>query len=282
MVAGQQADCVPLRRRQARAARTLCSARGKPGRPGAQAHQPDGIPRHAPLVAGWREIAILFTENAPRAAGPLEPSTKDAGVVEEHIYEQRLTLVERALRRSEADHSGRYLRLRVRLGAGQRPHCLHRVERQRRQQLVDCAALHDLGGVRRGPSGHKPELQIANPRWSPDGKQIAFIGGIMSDEGSDWRRYLCRARDGRRRTSQPDTGPQELAELAALASFRKDSFHRRRSTAAPPLPRSIVPSRVVETLWTGDESLRAGDDALSTSSDGRTLAAIAQFLDARA
>lgn len=38
-------------------------------------------------------IAILFTENAPRAAGPLEPSTKDAGVVEEHIYEQRLTLV---------------------------------------------------------------------------------------------------------------------------------------------------------------------------------------------
>jgi len=31
---------------------------------------------------------------------------------------------------------------------------------------------------------HKPDLQIANPRWSPDGNQIAFIGGIMSDEGS--------------------------------------------------------------------------------------------------
>jgi len=27
------------------------------------------------------------------------------------------------------------------------------------------------------------ELQIAVPRWSPDGKAIAFIGGLMSDEG---------------------------------------------------------------------------------------------------
>jgi dipeptidyl aminopeptidase/acylaminoacyl peptidase len=27
-------------------------------------------------------------------------------------------------------------------------------------------------------------LQIAVPRWSPDGKQIAFIGGLMSDQGA--------------------------------------------------------------------------------------------------
>ena len=27
-------------------------------------------------------------------------------------------------------------------------------------------------------------LQIAVPRWSPDGKAIAFIGGLMSDQGS--------------------------------------------------------------------------------------------------
>jgi dipeptidyl aminopeptidase/acylaminoacyl peptidase len=29
----------------------------------------------------------------------------------------------------------------------------------------------------------KPKLQIAVPRWSPDGKRIAFIQGLMSDEG---------------------------------------------------------------------------------------------------
>ncbi len=29
----------------------------------------------------------------------------------------------------------------------------------------------------------RPKLQIAVPRWSPDGKRIAFIEGLMSDEG---------------------------------------------------------------------------------------------------
>jgi dipeptidyl aminopeptidase/acylaminoacyl peptidase len=30
---------------------------------------------------------------------------------------------------------------------------------------------------------YKPSLEIAVPRWSPDGKSIAFIQGLMSDEG---------------------------------------------------------------------------------------------------
>ena len=37
-------------------------------------------------------------------------------------------------------------------------------------------ALAEVAGALRG-------LQIAVPRWSPDGKQIAFIGGLMSDQG---------------------------------------------------------------------------------------------------
>src|SRR5207253_1583780 len=32
-------------------------------------------------------------------------------------------------------------------------------------------------------STYKPSLQVAVPRWSPDGKSIAFIEGLMSDEG---------------------------------------------------------------------------------------------------
>ena len=33
-------------------------------------------------------------------------------------------------------------------------------------------------------TGELHGLQIAVPRWSPDGKRIAFIGGLMSDQGS--------------------------------------------------------------------------------------------------
>ncbi len=50
---------------------------------------------------------------------------------------------------------------------------------------------------------HRPALQIASPRWSGDGKRIAYIGGIMSDEavtGGDV--YVVPASGGARRTSR--------------------------------------------------------------------------------
>ena len=44
---------------------------------------------------------------------------------------------------------------------------------------------------------HKPELQITLPRWSPDGKRIAFIGGLMSDQGITGGDIYVVARPGR-------------------------------------------------------------------------------------
>ncbi|HEX2776195.1 MAG TPA: hypothetical protein VHN10_06100, partial [Candidatus Acidoferrales bacterium] len=49
---------------------------------------------------GWspdsKTVALLFTENATRAAGPLVAETPDEGVVSEEFLEQRLTLVDPA------------------------------------------------------------------------------------------------------------------------------------------------------------------------------------------
>ncbi|MBT9333310.1 S9 family peptidase [Paracidobacterium acidisoli] len=49
-------------------------------------------------------------------------------------------------------------------------------------------------------------LQIAVPRWSPDGKQIAFIGGLMSDQGSTGGDiYVIPAAGGAPRDITPET-----------------------------------------------------------------------------
>ena len=70
-------------------------------------------------------------------------------------------------------------------------------EGKRRQQLVDRAprhidvatgAMHDLLA---------PAFQINDPQWSPDGKEIAIIGGIMSDFGATGGDvYLVDAQSG--------------------------------------------------------------------------------------
>jgi acylaminoacyl-peptidase len=46
-------------------------------------------------------------------------------------------------------------------------------------------------------SVHKPSLQVAVPRWSPDGKSIAFIEGLMSDEGFHGGDLFTMTADGR-------------------------------------------------------------------------------------
>src|SRR5205085_3335485 len=44
---------------------------------------------------------------------------------------------------------------------------------------------------------YKPWFQVAIPRWSPDGKSIAFIEGLMSDEGFHGGDLFTMSADGR-------------------------------------------------------------------------------------
>jgi tricorn protease-like protein len=47
----------------------------------------------------------------------------------------------------------------------------------------------------------KPEFQIKYPRWSPDGKQIAFLGGLMAGDlvGNYGDVYVVPTADGQAR-----------------------------------------------------------------------------------
>ncbi len=50
-------------------------------------------------------------------------------------------------------------------------------------------------------------LQMAVPRWSPDGRQIAFIGGLMSDQGSTGGDiYVIPATGGEAKDITPEAG----------------------------------------------------------------------------
>ena len=68
------------------------------------AHARERISCRPWLVARFgKTIAVLFTENATRAAGPLVAETPDEGVVSEDFLEQRFTLVDAATAKAAAD-----------------------------------------------------------------------------------------------------------------------------------------------------------------------------------
>jgi dipeptidyl aminopeptidase/acylaminoacyl peptidase len=140
-----------------------------------------------------KAIGFLFVENATRSAGALAAMKPWAGVIgEDGVEIQRVGVVDIV--------SGSFSQVT--------PATLHAYEfgwSPDSKHLVFVAAnppgennwwvaqlyTEDIAGGQPESildpakvSGSLHGLQIAVPRWSPDGSQIAFIGGLMSDQGS--------------------------------------------------------------------------------------------------
>jgi dipeptidyl aminopeptidase/acylaminoacyl peptidase len=130
------------------------------------------------------KLAVLFIEGMPRVAGPLQPMTPLSGVIAEKVYEQRITTVDLA-----TDHLAQVTPDDV---------YVYEYDWTPDGQSWVVSAAHGNGdanwwvarlylvGAQNGQMReiYKPTLQIAAPHVSPDGKNVAFIEGLMSDEGS--------------------------------------------------------------------------------------------------
>ena len=82
---------------------------------------------------------------------------------------------------------------------------------------------------------YKPWFQVAVPRWSPDGKSIAFIEGLMSDEGfhgGDLFTMTCR----RSRCHESHVEPKSFGKFILLAGARSHSPRLSTSAAAARFP----------------------------------------------
>jgi dipeptidyl aminopeptidase/acylaminoacyl peptidase len=203
-----------------------------------------------------KQIAVLFTENAPRAAGPLQPGAVETGVIGEHIDEQRLSVVDVQSSQlkpiSPADMyvyeydwspDGTQFATIAAFGSGDNNWFI--------AQLYTLAL--STGQMK---SILKPPLQIAVPRWSPDGKSIAYIGGLMSDEGANGGDVFVIASAG----GEPrDVTPKMKASASSLAwaPSSKEILFAENIDGCSGIGRVDLASGNVTTLWQGPESIFA-------------------------
>jgi dipeptidyl aminopeptidase/acylaminoacyl peptidase len=248
------------------ATRKLTSVTGHLATPG---FSPDG-----------KTLAILFTENATRATGPTQPATVEVGVIGEQVYEQRLSLVDAATGRlrplSPADlyvyeydwaPDGRHLVAVAAPGDGDNNWYIAR--------LLTLAVASDEARTLL-----QPTMQIAVPRWSPDGRTIAFIGGLMSDEGANGGDiYTIPAQGGPPRNLTPDL-KASASWLAWQPSSRGLLFTEHVDGSSGIATVEVETGRVT-TRWTGAETIagEGGAFGLSLSRDQKTTALVRHAFD---
>jgi dipeptidyl aminopeptidase/acylaminoacyl peptidase len=119
---------------------------------------------------------------------------------------------------------------------------------------------------------YKPKLQIADPRISPDGKNIAFIEGLMSDEGSTGGDvYVLPTSGGAAR----DVTPGIKASPSAVAWEDSDHILFAENVDGNSGFASVgTNASAVTTLWTGEEHAQPESDLWTAKSRGNTLVAL--------
>src|SRR5713226_267413 len=222
-----------------------------------------------------KTIAILYTENATRAAGPLVAETPETGEIKDAFFEQRLALVDVATGKltqiTSADTyiyeynwspDGKHFVVSSALGNG-----------DNNWWIAELSTLDAATG--RMKSIYKPKLQIANPVWSPDGKQIAFIEALMSDEGLTGGDIYTISSDG----GEAKNLTKDMKGSAAWLAWQHDGkilfseFVGGNSAIATLDPGTGK----IEQRWSGEGAFSSAGILgflLSVASDGKTIAGI--------
>ncbi|MES2300068.1 MAG: S9 family peptidase [Pseudomonadota bacterium] len=118
-----------------------------------------------------------------------------------------------------------------------------------------------------------PKMQMNRPRVSPDGKTVAFIGGLMSDLGSVGGDVYTVALAG---GTPQDITPGMAASFDGLA-WHGATLHASALAGAEEVLYALAPGQPAARLWSAPYSLEAGADGrFSYSADGARVATVAE------
>ena len=219
-----------------------------------------------------KQIAFLYVEGAS-GGGPLMAAAATTGVVDTAIHNQRIAVLDVTsgkLRQVSPENlhiydydwspDGKTFVATAAPGPGDNNWWIAQI------YTIDIAH----GSAK---SIYKPSLQVAVPRWSPDGKSIAFIEGLMSDEGSHGGDLFTIRPNG----GDPNKTPDRKMSVNSFFWQAPDRIlvieYVGGGSAFSELS---LADNSVRTIWKGPEGIHAFGNFpnLALSKDGKFAAAV--------
>ncbi len=102
---------------------------------------------------------------------------------------------------------------------------------------------------------YKPVFQVAVPRWSPDAKRVAFIEGLMSDEGFFGGDLLTVCAEGGE--ARNHTGSQPITPNSLFWTSSDRILVTETTGGGSTISEVDLQTNTVRTLWRGPEDLHA-------------------------
>ncbi|MEY2479268.1 MAG: hypothetical protein QOI04_195 [Verrucomicrobiota bacterium] len=220
-----------------------------------------------------KQIAFLYVENAG-GGGPLMAAPATTGVIDTAVHNQRIAVFEVAtgqlrqvssldLHIYDFDWSpdDKMFVATAAPGPGDNNWWIAQVYK------IDIAKGN-------ATSIYKPSLQVAVPRWSPDGKSIAFIEGIMSDEGFHGGDLFTVAADGHDVVNRTKGRKGSVSSIFWHATDR--ILITEYVSGGSAISELSLAKNSVRTIWKGAEGLHAFGNFpnFAISKDGKTAAVV--------
>ena len=240
--------------------------------------QPDSAPNRITNLIGYlsrpkwspdgKTIALLFVDHATRAPSPLAAGNPQIGVIDDlqQLECQRIALVNSANGEVHLFSPVGLTVFEYDWAPGSHSLAYTAAPPPGDDNWYIAELYTQALTETKGRSIYRPKFQIALPRWSPDAKSIAFIAGLMSDEGATGGEiYLLPIAGGEPRDLTPERKSSPVWFQFASSNTLLFTEYAGGSVAISTLD---VSSGKTVTEWKGGESIHASAEDSSLSIAG--------------
>lgn len=238
----------------------------------------DGYVSHLKWSPDGKYLSVLYVEKASREPSPMAAENRATGLIDSNLNRnvQRIALINRLTAKAQAVTPEDFYIFEYDWSPDSRKFAYTGAPPPGDDNWYIAKLYQQSISAKDTQLLYQPLRQIALPRWSPDGKRIAFIEGLMSDQGGTGGEVFTIPSTG---SNKPQNLTPNRASTPSWFTWRPDGniLFTEFVGGSVAINTLNTSNNSTQNLWKADVSLRAGSEEMSLSVAGSKAAPTLAF-----